>query len=190
MYCHVFRVLHFHIFFLHFKLSCAIALKRWKRYDSGSFYRWADKNYGSTRIEVGVNPLCLFVTRTLTRFLNECYPGCSGCMPGRLAYRLPSFLLFHPLIFPRILLESRQKIRVSFCFFSCSKKKRQQLNRASNVGIVVRVSDPLFFSIKFHYSFEEMKKICQFFLPLFFFFSFPDKFQFLLSETSVLRYCE
>lgn len=148
---------------------------------------------GWTRIEVGVNPLCLFVTRTLTRFLNECYPGCSGCMPGRLAYRLPSFLLFHPLIFPRILLESRQKIRVSLRF-SCSKKKRKKRNssndRASNVGIVVRVSDPLFFSIKFHYSFEEMKKICQFFLPLFFFFSFPDKFQFLLSETSVLRYCE
>lgn len=191
MYCHVFRVLHFHIFFLHFKLSCAIALKRWKRYDSGSFYRWADKNYGLDENRgwcKSTLPLCHSNPDPFS--INECYPGCSGCMPGRLAYRLPSFLLFHPLIFPRILLESRQKIRVSFCFFSCSKKKRQQLNRASNVGIVVRVSDPLFFSIKFHYSFEEMKKICQFFLPLFFFFSFPDKFQFLLSETSVLRYCE
>lgn len=131
---------------------------------------------GWTRIEVGVNPLCLFVTRTLTRFLNECYPGCSGCMPGRLAYRsLPSYSSTR-LFFRGFSSNQRQKIRVSLCFFSCSKKKRQQLNRASNVGIVVRVSDPLFFSIKFHYSFEEMKKICQFFLPLFFFSPFPINF--------------
>ena len=92
MYCHVFRVLHFHIFFLHFKLSCAIALKRWKRYDSGSFYRWADKNYGLDENRgwcKSTLPLC---HSNPDRFLNECYPGCSGCMPGRLAYRsLPSY---------------------------------------------------------------------------------------------------
>lgn len=145
---------------------------------------WLDENRGWCKSTL---PLCHsnpdpFSKRMLSRLF-----GLYARPPG---VSIPSFLLFHPLIFPRILLESRQKIRVSFCFFSCSKKKRQQLNRASNVGIVVRVSDPLFFSIKFHYSFEEMKKICQFFLPLFFFFSFPDKFQFLLSETSVLRYCE
>lgn len=145
---------------------------------------WLDENRGWCKSTL---PLCHsnpdpFSKRMLSRLF-----GLYARPPG---VSIPSFLLFHPLIFPRILLESRQKIRVSFCFFFCSKKKRQQLNRASNVGIVVRVSDPLFFSIKFHYSFEEMKKICQFFLPLFFFFSFPDKFQFLLSETSVLRYCE
>lgn len=141
---------------------------------------WLDENRSWCKSTL---PLCHsnpdpFSKRMLSRLF-----GLYARPPG---VSIPFFLLFHP----RILLESRQKIRVSFCFFSCSKKKRQQLNRASNVGIVVRVSDPLFFSIKFHYSFEEMKKICQFFLPLFFFFSFPDKFQFLLSETSVLRYCE
>lgn len=149
---------------------------------------WLDENRGWCKSTL---PLCHsnpdpFSKRMLSRLF-----GLYARPPG---VSIPSFLLFHPLIFPRILLESRQKIRVSLRFFSCSKKKRKKRNssndRASNVGIVVRVSDPLFFSIKFHYSFEEMKKICQFFLPLFFFFSFPDKFQFLLSETSVLRYCE
>ena len=143
---------------------------------------WLDENRGWCKSTL---PLCHsnpdpFSKRMLSRLF-----GLYARPPG---VSIPSFLLFHPLIFPRILLESRQKIRVSLRF-SCSKKKRQQLNRASNVGIVVRVSDPLFFSIKFHYSFEEMKKFVNF-SSLFFFFSFPDKFQFLLSETSVLRYCE
>ena len=131
---------------------------------------WLDENRGWCKSTL---PLCHsnpdpFSKRMLSRLF-----GLYARPPG---VSIPSFLLFHPLIFPRILLESRQKIRVSFCFFFCSKKKRQQLNRASNVGIVVRVSDPLFFSIKFHYSFEEMKKICQFFLPLFFFSPFPINF--------------
>lgn len=137
---------------------------------------WLDENRGWCKSTL---PLCHsnpdpFSKRMLSRLF--------GLYARPPAVSIPSFLLFHPLIFPRILLESETKnTRLPPFFFLLEeeeeKKKQQQRSyRASNVGIVVRVSDPLFFSIKFHYSFEEMKKICQFFLPLFFFSPFPINF--------------
>lgn len=169
-------------FFFHFKLSCAIALKRWKRYDSGSFYRWAGKNYGWTRIEVGVNPLCLFVTRTLTRFLNECYPGCSGCMPGRLPYRsLPSYSSTR--LFFRGFSSNRDKKYASpFVFFLARRRRGKKETAATIVSSIEcwnccsRFRSSLFFD-KISLLVRRDEKICQFFLPFFFFFSpFPINF--------------
>ena len=136
MCCHVSRVLHFH-----FKLSCAIALKRWKRYDRfilpmGRQKLWLDENRGWCKSTL---PLCHsnpdpFSKRMLSRLF-----GLYARPPG---VSIPSFLLFHPLIFPRILLESRQKIRVSLRF-SCSKKKRKKRN-SSNDRIEHRMLELLF----------------------------------------------
>lgn len=55
-------------------------------------------------------------------------------MPGRLYRSLPRhFLLFHPLIFPWILLESRQKYAISLRFLrSFLPRKRKKKKRCSN----------------------------------------------------------
>ena len=120
------------------------------------------------RIEVGVNPLCLFVTRTLTRFLNECYPGCSGCMPGRLAYRsLPSYSSTR--LFFRGFSSNRDKKYASpSVFFLLEEEEAATQSSIECWNCCSRFRSSLFFD-KISLLVRRDEKICQFFLPLFFF---------------------
>lgn len=126
---------------------------------------------GWTRIEVGVNPLCLFVTRTLTRFLNECYPGCSGCMPGRLAYRS---LLTLPLVYfsadsPRIETKNTRLPPFFLLEEEEEKKKQQQRSSIECWNCCSRFRSSLFFD-KISLLVRRDEKNLSIFPPSFFFF--------------------
>lgn len=105
-------------------------------------------------------------------------------MPGRLYRSLPRhFLLFHPLIFPWILLESRQKYAISLRFLRSflPRKRKKKKKTMQQRCIEYRMLELLFvlpilsFFQRFDKNFitrSETKRwkneICQFFLPLFF----------------------
>lgn len=149
---------------------------------------WLDENRGWCKSTL---PLCHsnpdpFSKRMLSRLF-----GLYARPPG---VSIPSFLLFHPLIFPRILLESETKnTRLPPFFFLLEeeeeKKKQQQRSSIECWNCCSRFRSSLFFD-KISLLVRRDEKNLSIFPPSFFFFSFPDKFQFLLSETSVLRYCE
>lgn len=145
---------------------------------------WLDENRGWCKSTL---PLCHsnpdpFSKRMLSRLF-----GLYARPPG---VSITFLLTLPPAYFsadsPRI---ETKNTRLLLFFFLLEEEEAATQSSIECWNCCSRFRSSLFFD-KISLLVRRDEKNLSIFPPSFFFFSFPDKFQFLLSETSVLRYCE